>query len=102
MAVVRYVITAPPHDLSNGGITCPAGRLVPVKQRVLKKDGTIWLWGTIDTICPVGFALRIPGFKLLDDISSLKPNAAPSLSCRHFTHSHETLLWPARATGSRH
>jgi site-specific DNA-methyltransferase (adenine-specific) len=39
------------------------------------------------------------GFHLLNTVTWYKPNAAPNLACRFFTHSTEILLWasPARA-----
>jgi site-specific DNA-methyltransferase (adenine-specific) len=125
-ASVDMIFADPPYNLSNGGITCHAGRMVPVDKgewdrsagpardhdfalqwlsacrRVLASNGTIWVSGTMHNIYSVGFALQELGFKLLNDISWFKPNASPNLSCRYFTHSHETLLWAAKSAGSRH
>jgi hypothetical protein len=42
------------------------------------------------------------GFKLLNDISWVKPNPPPNLSCRYFTHATETIIWAARNKKSRH
>jgi hypothetical protein len=42
------------------------------------------------------------GFKLLNDISWVKPNPPPNLSCRYFTHATETLIWAAKNRKSRH
>ena len=42
------------------------------------------------------------GYKLLNEISWFKPNAAPNLSCRYFTHSHETIIWAAKNSKSKH
>jgi len=42
------------------------------------------------------------GFKLLNDISWVKPNPPPNLSCRYFTHATETIIWAARDKKSRH
>ena len=123
---VDMIFADPPYNLSNGGITCHAGRMVSVDKgewdrsagpprdhefvlqwlsacrRVLSPNGTIWVSGTMHNIYSVGFALQELGFKLLNDISWFKPNASPNLSCRYFTHSHETLLWAAKSTASRH
>jgi len=120
------IFADPPYNLSNGGITCHAGRMVSVNKgdwdksngidkdhefvidwltacrRVLKDDGTIWVSGTMHKIYSIGFALQQLGYKLLNDISWFKPNAAPNLSCRYFTHSHETLLWVAKSENSKH
>ena len=123
---VDMIFSDPPYNLSNGGITCHAGRMVSVNKgnwdksqgieqdhafavqwltacrRVLKDDGSIWISGTMHNIYSIGFALQQLDYKLLNDISWFKPNAAPNLSCRYFTHSHETLIWAAKSTKSKH
>ena len=123
---VDLVFADPPYFLSNGGITCHAGRMVSVNkgdwdkskgpdanhefnrawlaacQRVLKPNGSIWVSGTAHIIHSVGFAMQQLGFKLLNDISWVKPNPPPNLSCRYFTHATETLIWAARDKKSRH
>ncbi|MEK7398760.1 MAG: site-specific DNA-methyltransferase [Candidatus Poribacteria bacterium] len=120
------IFSDPPYNLSNGGITCHAGRMVSVNKgewdkshgieqdhafavqwltacrRVLKDDGSIWISGTMHNIYSIGFALQQLDYKLLNDISWFKPNAAPNLSCRYFTHSHETLIWAAKSNNSKH
>jgi hypothetical protein len=42
------------------------------------------------------------GFKLLNDITWVKPNPPPNLSCRYFTHATETIIWAAKNKKSRH
>jgi site-specific DNA-methyltransferase (adenine-specific) len=71
-------------------------------QRVLKPSGSIWVSGTAHVIHSVGFAMQQLGFKLLNDISWVKPNPPPNLSCRYFTHATETIIWAARDKKSRH
>jgi site-specific DNA-methyltransferase (adenine-specific) len=123
---VDLVFADPPYFLSNGGITCHAGRMVSVNkgewdksrgpdanhefnrawlaaaQRVLKPNGSIWVSGTAHVIHSVGFAMQQLGFKLLNDISWVKPNPPPNLSCRYFTHATETIIWAAKGSKSRH
>jgi len=123
---VDLVFADPPYFLSNGGITCHAGKMVSVNkgdwdksrgpdanhvfntawlaacQRVLKPNGSIWVSGTAHVIHSVGFAMQQLGFKLLNDISWVKPNPPPNLSCRYFTHATETLIWAAKNAKSRH
>jgi site-specific DNA-methyltransferase (adenine-specific) len=125
-ATVDLVFADPPYFLSNGGITCHAGKMVSVHkgdwdksrgpdanhefnrawlaaaQRVLKPNGSIWVSGTAHVIHSVGFAMQQLGFKLLNDISWVKPNPPPNLSCRYFTHATETLIWAAKDKKSRH
>ncbi len=71
-------------------------------QRVLKPNGSIWVSGTAHIIHSVGFAMQQLGFKLLNDISWVKPNPPPNLSCRYFTHATETLIWAAKDKKSKH
>ena len=42
------------------------------------------------------------GFKLLNDITWVKPNPPPNLSCRYFTHATETVIWAAKNEKSHH
>ena len=41
-------------------------------------------------------------FRILNDVSWYKPNAAPNLGCRMFTASHETLIWASKSKKSKH
>lgn len=124
---VDCVWTDPPYLLSNGGVTCFAGRRVSVNKgdwdrsqgveedhrfnlawtaacrRVLKPTGTIWVSGTLHVYPSVGMALVQNGFRLLNDIVWEKPNPPPNLGCRTFTHSTELVLWASKSgKGSRH
>jgi site-specific DNA-methyltransferase (adenine-specific) len=120
------VFADPPYFLSNGGITCHAGKMVKVDkgqwdksngpemnhefntawlsrcQKLLKPNGTIWVSGTHHIIYSVGYAMQQLGMKILNDIIWEKPNPPPNLSCRYFTHSTETILWAAKNEKSKH
>ncbi len=111
------IFADPPYHLSNGGTTCQSGRRVSVNKggwdashgvaqdhafqrewlaacrRVLKPSGTLWVSGTQHVIFSVGYAMQELGFHLLNTVTWYKPNAAPNLACRMFTHSTEILLW---------
>jgi len=123
---VDMIFADPPYFLSNGGITCHAGKMVSVNkgkwdkskgvienhkftlewlkacQRVLKPNGTIWVSGTTHIIYSVGYAMQELGYKILNDIIWYKRNAPPNLSCRYFTHSTEIVLWAAKNEKSKH
>jgi len=123
---IDMIFADPPYFLSNGGITCHAGKMVSVNkgkwdeskgveenfqftlrwlresQRVLTPNGTIWVSGTSHIIYTVGSAMQALGYKILNDIAWFKVNPPPNLSCRYFTHSTETILWAAKNKNSRH
>ncbi len=120
------IFADPPYNLSNDGFTVHAGKRVSVNKgawdkssgtendfefhkkwieacrRVLKDDGTIWVSGTYHSIYACGYALQLLNFRILNDISWYKPNAAPNLGCRMFTASHETLIWASKSKTSKH
>jgi site-specific DNA-methyltransferase (adenine-specific) len=123
---IDLIFADPPYFLSNGGISCSAGKMVSVNKaewdksnglekdfeftinwlreckRVLKDNGSIWISGTMHNIYQVGFALQRLDYKILNEISWFKPNAPPNLSCRYFAHSHETLIWARKYKESYH
>lgn len=125
-ACIDMIFADPPYFLSNGGISIQAGKMVSVNKgdwdksggfetdlaffdswieearRVLKPDGSIWISGTYHSIYLCGYTLAKHGYKILNDISWYKPNAAPNLSGRYFAAAHETLLWAAPSKKSRH
>ncbi len=120
------IFADPPYFLSNGGISCQAGKMVSVNkgkwdksegaeanhafnlewlkrcQKLLKPNGTIWISGTMHVIYSIGYALQQLDYKLLNDIIWEKPNPPPNLACRYFTHSTETVLWAAKSPKSKH
>ncbi len=123
---VDMIFADPPYFLSNGGITCKSGKRAAVHkgawdqskgftenyaftkqwiagcQRLLTPDGTLWISGTSHIIHTAGFCLEELGFRILNDITWLKPNPPPNLSCRCFTHATETILWAARSKKSKY
>jgi len=123
---IDLIFADPPYNLSNGGFTCHAGKRVSVNKgkwdrskgieedfkfhfnwieacrRVLKSNGSLWISGTYHSIYACGFALQEQGWHIINDICWFKPNAAPNLSCRMFTASHETLIWARKDKKSKH
>ena len=123
---VDMVFADPPYNLSNDGFSIHAGKMVSVNKgdwdkskgfdkdyefqrawleacrRVLKPGGTLWVSGTYHSIYQCGHAIQSLGYHILNDITWYKPNAAPNLSCRMFTASHETLLWVRKEKGAKH
>lgn len=123
---VDMIFADPPYNLSNGGFTVHAGRMVSVNKgtwdksrgfkddydfhykwleacrRVLKPHGTLWVSGTYHSIYQCGHALQSLGYHILNDVAWFKPNASPNLSCRYFTASHETLIWARKEKKAKH
>ncbi len=123
---VDMIFADPPYLLSNDGFSCQNGKMVGVNKgnwdksngfdedlkfheawilacrRILKPEGSIWISGTYHSIYQCGFLLQKLDFHILNDISWFKPNAAPNLSCRFFTASHETLLWARKDKKAKH
>ncbi len=123
---IDLIFADPPYNLSNDGFTCHAGKRVPVNKaewdksqgieedfkfhykwieackRVLKPNGSLWVSGTYHSIYACGYALQKQGWHIINDICWYKPNAAPNLSCRMFTASHENLLWVRKHKTAKH
>ena len=123
---IDMIFADPPYFLSNGGITCSNGKMVSVNKgdwdksnglnedfkfnkrwlklcdRVLKDDGTIWISGTYHNIHMIGYILQLMGYYIINEISWIKPNAAPNMGCRCFTASQETLLWAKKKKKAKH
>ena len=122
---ITTIFADPPYNLSNGGITCKAGKMVSVNKgewdkskgfeedfkftcewikackEVLKPNGTIWISGTMHNIYQVGFALQMLGFQVINEVIWYKPNAPPNLACKCFAHSHETIIWARKTKGTK-
>lgn len=123
---IDMIFADPPYNLSNSGFSNQAGKMVSVNKgdwdkskgfekdykfhydwleackRILKPGGTLWVSGTYHSIYQCGHAIQSLGYHILNDISWYKPNAAPNLSCRFFTASHETLLWVRKQKKAKH
>lgn len=123
---IDMIFADPPYNLSNDGFSIQSGKMVSVNKgdwdksqgfekdyefhvkwleacrRVLKPSGTLWVSGTYHSIYQCGHAIQALGYHILNDISWYKPNAAPNLSCRFFTASHETLLWVRKEKKAKH
>lgn len=123
---IDMVFADPPYNLSNGGFTVHAGKMVSVDKgnwdkssgfqddydfhhqwleavrRVLKPGGTLWVSGTYHSIYQCGHAIQSLGYHILNDVAWFKPAASPNLSCRFFTASHETLIWARKDKKAKH
>jgi site-specific DNA-methyltransferase (adenine-specific) len=123
---IDMIFADPPYFLSNGGISCKAGKIVSVNKadwdksggfdkdfeftynwiksckRILKENGTIWISGTMHNIYQIGYSLQKLNFKILNEIIWYKPNSPPNLTHKYFTHSHETIIWARKNKSKPH
>lgn len=123
---IDFIFADPPYHLSNGGFSVSSGKQVSVNKgdwdktqgfeadlafhlkwisaarEVLKKDGTIAISGSHHSIYRCGVALEMLGFRILNDITWYKPNAAPNLGGRNLAASHETIIWASKSRKSKH
>lgn len=123
---IDMIFVDPPYKLSNNGITCENGKMVSVNKgewdvseglendykfnlewieacdKVLKDDGTMWISGTYHIIHMIGYIFSTLGYSIINEITWVKPNAAPNLACRCFTASQETLLWVKKNKKAKH
>ncbi len=71
-------------------------------QRILNKDGTLWVIGSYHNIFRIGVILQDLGFWILNDVIWRKSNPMPNFRGRRFTNAHETMIWAARNKNSRY
>jgi len=122
---IDMVFADPPYFLSSGGISCHSGKQVSVNKgewdvtktiedriayhrewislcrNILKDDGSIWISATLHSVYAIGVALEMEGFSIINNIIWQKPNPAPNLACRCFTHSTETIIWARKLINAR-
>ena len=118
--IADVIFSDPPYFLSDNGITCQSGKFssvnkgdwdkksspdeklkfnrswINLSRKILKRNGTIWISGTLHNIYSVGMALELENFKIINNITWQKKNPPPNLSRKCFTHSTETILWACK------
>lgn len=122
---VDMIYADPPYFLSSGGVSCKNGKQVIVDKgdwdkektigekidfhrnwiklcsKALKDEGTIWISSTLHSVYAIGVALEYEGFSIINNIIWQKPNPAPNLACRCFTHSTETIIWARKIVNNK-
>ncbi len=62
-------------------------------KRILKKTGSMWIFGTYHNIGIVNTLLQLLDVEIINEVVWYKRNAFPNLAGRRLTASHETLIW---------
>jgi len=70
-------------------------------QRILDKNGAIWVIGSYHNIFRVGKILQDLGFWILNDIVWIKSNPMPNFKGTRFNNAHETLIWASKSQLSK-
>ena len=68
-------------------------------DRVLKKNGSIYVASSYHNIAEVIMVLKQIGYKINNIITWYKTNAMPNMTRRTFTHSTEFIVWAAKGRG---
>lgn len=70
-------------------------------QRLLRKDGTIWVIGSYHNIFRVGKIMQDIGFWILNDVVWIKTNPMPNFRGTRFNNAQETLIWASKNQKSK-
>ncbi|MGE5381306.1 MAG: DNA-methyltransferase [Methylocystaceae bacterium] len=65
-------------------------------QRILKKDGSIWVIGSMQCIYTIGAVMQRLGYWFINDIIWHKKNPTPNFKGTRLNNSHETLIWATK------
>jgi len=71
-------------------------------KRVLKKDGSIWVIGSMQCIYTIGGIMQQLGYWFINDVIWHKANPTPNFRGTRLNNSHETLIWAAKSDKSRY
>jgi len=70
-------------------------------RRVLKKNGSIWVIGSMQCIYSIGSIMQNLGFWLINDVIWHKKNPTPNFMGTRLNNSHETLIWATKTEKSK-
>lgn len=65
-------------------------------RRLLKKDGSLWVIGSMQCIYTIGNALQELGYWLINDVIWWKKNPTPNMMGTRLCNAHETLIWAVK------
>ncbi|WP_253248041.1 DNA methyltransferase [Helicobacter sp. 13S00401-1] len=70
-------------------------------RRLLKRDGSICVISSMQSIYEIGSIMRELGFWVINDIIWQKANPTPNFGGTRLCNSHETLIWAAKGKTSK-
>lgn len=65
-------------------------------RRVLKKNGSLWVIGSMQCVYTIGNALQELGYWLINDVVWWKTNPTPNMMGSRLCNAHETLIWAVK------
>lgn len=65
-------------------------------KRLLKKNGSLWVIGSMQCIYTIGNALQNLGYWLINDVIWWKKNPTPNMLGTRLCNAHETLIWAVK------
>jgi len=71
-------------------------------KRVLKKNGSFWVVGSMQCIYTVGSIMQELGFWFINDVIWHKKNPTPNFKGTRLNNSHETLIWATKDKYSKY
>jgi len=66
-------------------------------KRVLKKDGSMWVIGSMQCIYSIGAIMQELGMWFINDVIWHKKNPTPNFMGTRLNNSHETLIWATKS-----
>ncbi len=70
-------------------------------KRILKKDGSIWVIGSMQCIYSIGAIMQELDFWFINDVIWQKKNPTPNFMGTRLNNSHETLIWATKSKKSK-
>ncbi len=70
-------------------------------KRILKKDGSLWLIGSMQCIYSIGAIMQELDFWFINDVIWQKKNPTPNFMGTRLNNSHETLIWATKSKKSK-
>lgn len=71
-------------------------------KRILKKDGSIWVIGSMQCIYTIGAVMQDLGFWFINDVIWHKTNPTPNFRGTRLNNAHETLIWATKSKSSKY